>query len=113
MKFISISIAALSLGANVFAIPTSLISHAGSVASGLKNNDVLSTVTGAVETVPVVETITGEVAGAADTATSVLSKKAGSVVTTITGSVATLKTSMQSDVTSLSMSLSYLMTSQY
>jgi hypothetical protein len=82
MKFIAISVAALSLGANVLAAPTSL--------------------TGTFKSVPVANKLSGEVAGVADTATSALSKKAGSVMAIVTGSVTTLKSSVQSDLTSLS-----------
>ena len=156
MRFIVISVATLSLGANVFAAPTSLITGisslpavapaavevenvAGSVTSGLRRKDavssvtgtvesvpvvnkvtgevvsvagsatsglgkknVVSTVMGTVESVPVVNKVTGEVAGVAGTETSALSKKAGSVMTIVTGSVTTLKSSVQSDLTSLS-----------
>lgn len=79
MKFIAISVAALSLGANVLAAPTPL--------------------TGTFKSVPVAKKVSGEVAGVA---TSGLSKKAGSVMAIVTGSVTTLKSSVQSDLTSLS-----------
>lgn len=112
MKFITISVAALSLGSNVLAAPTSLInsvssfpavapavakveSLTSSAESGLHKKDVVSTV----ESVPVVGAVTGKVAGVTG---SVPHKKGVPVITTITGSVSILKTSVQSEVTTLS-----------
>jgi hypothetical protein len=118
MQFITVSIAALTLGANVLAAPTSLFHKAGDVVStveadlnsalnkkdldlfhhhydvdvSLEDRDVVSTV----DSVPVAGPVVSE-------ASSVVSELTPQTVLSILGSaVGTLKSELQTDLTSLS-----------
>ena len=91
MKFSIVSVVAFSLSSSVLAAPL--------VSSDRIKRDLVGSLAGIEEVIPSNE-LTSELSGVVGSATTLLPKR--SVMTAITGSVGTLKTSVTSDVASLS-----------